>query len=119
MYTKSEIDKLQENLRAIEEYCKSNICPAILPGRNLSVSFDGDIRGGTKKYTMIVRRDGSMGLLLGVLFLSFNADADHNVYNDFKYSAPLVLNWQEVKQRLNTQLQLQAEEHRKIMEFIV
>lgn len=124
MYTKTEVVKLKENLRAIKQYCLSEICPAMVYDRDISVSFSACINGKEQKYTMMVGKDGSIGLLNGAMYLSFNEEYCgvaymYSVYDNAEYAAPLILNWQEVKQRLHTQIHLYAEEHYKIMNFCV
>ena len=113
-YTEQELQKISDNLHLIEEYLR-NLSKQI-PKRNAIQADFGKTKAYAGKYypepehSIYVRANGDITFRTGGLYLGFSdetkGDNNDSIYTKgrLSYGVPIILHWQEIKARLNTQL---------------
>ena len=111
-YTKEEISEIKANLKQIEEYAKEKYAPRLRKDEPVSLEF-GEPDPRRLRYSMDkdlsfgVNYAGDVWFRTGGLTLHFNPPewcADRSIYDSWPYATPLLVRWQQVKQKVEAAL---------------
>ena len=126
-YTKEEVSAIKANLKQIEEYARKNYAPRLRKDESVSVEF-GEPDPRRLRYSMDkdlsfgVNYAGDVWFRAGGLTLHFNPPewcADRSIYDSWPYATPLLLRWQQVKQKVEAALTAKENERKTLLAFSV
>lgn len=125
MYSKQDLEKLNGNLKKIEEFCRQNYIPRI-PRREDRICVDfGPLEsyprqwGREPKYSFGMDGRGNIWFRVGGLVLPFGEDKQPNIFKNNVYGEDLLLNWKKVKGLIEAELDILTEKKRILDEFEV
>lgn len=120
----SEFELIRENLKKIEVYCVENYVPKLAKHKRISVSFELErpvLFGNPEyKHSFTVSADDGIYYRTGGLVQRFGSNEIHDSIYDFPiYAKDLILNWNEVKVKLNSELEHMNNEQNALRNFEV
>ncbi len=125
MYTREEVQKIRDNLRQIKEYCLSHYVPRLRQYERVTVKFGkagNPFRYDMAEHTFGIGKDGSICYTCGGLALTFNEDdanTSNSVFKNCIYAEDLLLDWQQVKRKIERELESKEAKRASIENFTV
>lgn len=127
-YTREEIEVIKNNIKMIENYCKTEIAP-LIDDNYVIVDFS-EIqyrRNGTsfkKSYFFEVKKDGTATFTSGGLHIVIDENYKRtefsvNAYECWNYMEDLFIRWQTVKTKLLNEIQNKKRMKSAVLKFTI
>ena len=123
-YTTEEIKTIKGHIKAIENYCKTEIAPLINDTVYVDFSetqYRSNESAFKKTYIFTVEKDGTpkftSSALTMVIDESWGKDYHVNAYENWVYTKELLIRWQKVKSKLHEEINRQKRLKSEILNF--
>lgn len=123
-YTTEEIKTIKGHIKAIENYCKTEIAPLINDMVYVDFSETQYRSNGSafkKTYIFTVEKDGTPKFTSSALTMVIDEAWDKgyhvNAYENWVYTKELLIRWQKVKSKLHEEINKQKRLKSEILNF--
>ena len=127
-YTREEREIIKNNIKMIENYCKTEIAP-LVDGGSVTADFSEiqyrkDGSAFKKSYFFTVRKNGVAEFTSSALTMVIDENYEHtgysvNAYENLCYMEELLIRWQTVKTKLLNEIYNKRRMKSKILNFSI
>lgn len=123
-YTTEEVKTIKGHIKAIENYCKTEIAPLINDAIYVDFSetqYRSDGSTFKKTYIFTIEKDGTTKFTSSALTMvideAWNEDYHVNAYENWIYTKELLIRWQKVKSKLHEEINEEKRLKSEILNF--
>ena len=128
VYTREEREIIKNNIKMIENYCKTEIAP-LIDGRSITADFSEiqyrkDGSAFKKTYLFTVEKNGTAEFTSSALTMVIDENYKRTEYSVSAYENPLymedlLIRWQTVKTKLLNKIHKEKQVKSKILNFAI